>query len=303
MKGWAVLVATLLTPLFLVSCLGQGSGSGDEPGGDGPPDGSSNCDPIPPDAATTRIAAVGDTGTGTDEQMSVAALIEAGDAEADFDALVLLGDLVYEEGDAALVDERVLDPYANTLDGTTDLVPMIGNHDVRMGMEEDILDQLGASGRWYSHREGPVLIIVLDTTEHDDPDQIAWVTAELEAADDRWIVAAMHHPMYSAGFHGSSRDVRDTYKDLFETHGVDLVLAGHDHDYQRQEIVSNITYIVSGGGAKLRDAGNASFTVVSTSRLHYLELVFSEDVLEARAHGLTEQIDAFTVCHPESNLR
>lgn len=50
---------------------------------------------------------------------------------------------------------------------------------------------------------------------------------------------------------------------MFERYGVDLVLSGHDHDYQRDWLISGVTYLVSGAGAKIRPTETASFTAVS----------------------------------------
>jgi hypothetical protein len=83
---------------------------------------------------------------------------------------------------------------------------------------------------------------------------------------------------------------------MFEQAGVRLVLAGHDHDYQRSKEIDGATYVVSGGAAKLRGAGSAGFTEVSKSVLHFLELVVFADRIEGRAidrNGGT--VDEFTI--------
>lgn len=290
-------ICTTLVGVAVALAMSCSSGSTQSQGDSG----ASSCDPIEVGAPRIRIAVLGDTGTGTANQDSVAALIASADADSDFDALILLGDMIYEEGNGALVDDRVLTPYADTLDDATQLIPVIGNHDVRMNMEEQIMADLGASGRWYSRVLDNILIIVLDTTRPNDAAQLAWLEAELMAAEQRWIVAAMHHPPYSAGYHGSNHTVRDAFRSLFEQYGVDLVLAGHDHDYQRQEVINDITYIVSGAGAKLRAAGSRSFTEVSESVLHFVEFEFTDDVVQATAHGVDGTVDAFSICHANSN--
>jgi hypothetical protein len=83
---------------------------------------------------------------------------------------------------------------------------------------------------------------------------------------------------------------------LFEKAGVQLVMAGHDHDYQRQKPINGITYIVSGGGGKLRKAGHASFTEVSMSAFHFVDLLVYKDRLEGRAVGHDGQaLDSWTI--------
>jgi hypothetical protein len=54
---------------------------------------------------------------------------------------------------------------------------------------------------------------------------------------------------------------------------VQLVLAGHDHDYQRSEPIGAVTYVVSGGAAKLRPANRAEFTEVAWSTHHFVDLL------------------------------
>ena len=61
------------------------------------------------------------------------------------------------------------------------------------------------------------------------------------------------------------------------------MLAGHDHDYQRSKPIDGVTYVVSGGAATLRPTGHEDFTQVSTSTLHYVDLLVEEDRLTLRA--------------------
>ncbi|MFV1999913.1 MAG: metallophosphoesterase [Acidimicrobiia bacterium] len=252
--------------------------------------------------APVRIAITGDTGTGTVEQMDVARRMEIGESNGDYAALVLLGDLIYPNGNLDLVDAVVLDPYSQVLDGGTVLVPALGNHDIQRGSETEILARLGRQNPWYSQRVGSALVVVLDSNRPEDPEQLAWLESELAASQDRWVIAAMHHPPYSAGYHGSSEDVREAFVPLFEKYGVDLVLAGHDHDYQRSIPIADITYVVAGGGgADVRPTGTDSFTEFSESALHYVDLEISDDALRATVIGLDGVIDQFTIPYAESN--
>ncbi|GMR03066.1 MAG: metallophosphoesterase [Acidimicrobiia bacterium] len=251
--------------------------------------------------APVRIAIAGDTGTGTTEQMDVARRMASGESSGDYAALVLLGDLIYPDGNLDLLDEVLLDPYADVLDGDTILVPALGNHDIRQGSEDEILARLGRQSPWYAQRAGSALIVVLDSNVPNDPDQLAWLESTLAASQDRWIIAAMHHPPYSAGYHGSSEEVRERFVPLFKKYGVDLVFAGHDHDYQRSRPIDDITYIVAGGGAKLRPTGTDSFTEVSESALHFVDLEITNDELRATVIGLDGVIDEFTIPYAQSN--
>ncbi len=246
-----------------------------------------------------RTAIAGDTGSGDAAQAQVAALMVAGERDEEYTALLLLGDLIYPDGDPDLIDDVIWTPYADVLDGPTELLPVIGNHDVVLGRDDEIMDELGAPGTWYSARYGPALIIVLDSTRTSSADQRGWLEAELAGATVPWIIAALHHPPYSAGVHGSHMRTRDAFVGLFEEHGVDLVLAGHDHDYQRSKMINGIVYIVSGAGAKLRPTGEEDFTEVALSVLHYLELEIDEHKLVGRAIAAGGEIDDFSICHLE----
>lgn len=215
-----------------------------------------------------------------------------------YDALVLLGDLVYDRGEAALVGTAVLSPFAEVISGGAELVPVLGNHDYLSGEQDEILAALGRAEPWYVTRIGRVRIIVLDSNRVDEKAQTAWLRATLAepVTEDTWTIAAMHHPAFSAGHHGSDAAVREAWAPLFAEFGVPLVLAGHDHDYQRSLPRNGVTYVVSGAGATLRPTGREEFTAVSSSTLHYLELVATDDRIEGEAVGATGAvIDSFTI--------
>lgn len=96
-------------------------------------------------------------------------------------------------------------------------------------------------------------------------------------------IVALHHPPYSAGWHGSSTNVRAAFEPLLNRYGVQLVLAGHDHDYQRSEPINGTTYAVSGAGARTRPTDRASFTAVSWSTQHFVDIQVWPDHLELQA--------------------
>ena len=241
---------------------------------------------LPPvtEAPLARIAVAGDTGTGSEAAHRTARRMLLESRTHPYGALVLLGDLVYENGDAERVEEVVSEPFAGVL-ATATLVPALGNHDYLSGEQEQILSALGRDASWYVERVGPVQLVVLDSNRVDDAQQLAWLRATLSAprAPRTWTVAAAHHPAYSAGHHGSDSSVRRTWGPLFEQYDVPLVLAGHDHDYQRSTMQNGVTYVVSGAGAKLRPTGRREFTAVSSSTLHYLDVLVYADRLLIRA--------------------
>jgi hypothetical protein len=160
------------------------------------------------------------------------------------------------------------------------------------------MTELGRKRSWYVERVGPVRIVVLDSERADDPGQRSWLEKVLTEPQPpgTWTIAAMHHPAYSAGQHGSTPEVQENWVPLFTEHHVPLVLAGHDHDYQRSVPLDGVTYVVSGGGAKLRPTGREDFTAVSQSVRHYLELLAYRDRLVGRAIDQSGAlVDEFTI--------
>jgi len=112
--------------------------------------------------------------------------------------------------------------------------------------------------------------------------QEQWLRGDL-AGDPRTCVAAIwHHPRFSDGTHGNNTAVQAFWQALYDANA-DVVLSGHDHDYQRSKPQHGVTYVVSGGGAKTRETGHEDFTAVSESIRHYVDLLVYRDRLVGRA--------------------
>jgi hypothetical protein len=199
-----------------------------------------------------------------------------------FDALLLLGDNVYPRGDATKLTQTVFRPFARVLRGRTRLLGLLGNHDVLDGNGPRQLARLRMPGRYYAARVGPVRLIVLDSNRPDDARQLRWVDRALRSRAP-WTVVAMHHPLYSAGYHGSTFEAQKAFAPIFARHRVDLVLAGHEHDYQRSRPIRGTVHVISGGAAWLRPTGSRPFTAHSASTLHFTEINAWQDRLMLRA--------------------
>lgn len=245
------------------------------------------------DRPLVRIAAVGDVGTGEADEIAVAnRMADIGDHDP-FDGLVLLGDNVYPDGDPSRLGAAVFEPFGRVLNAGANLLPVLGNHDEPFAEEQ--VTALGMPGRWYASTVGDVLFVGLDSTDAENPAQLAWLDATLATNSTRWVIAAMHHPPFSAGVHGSNEDTRDSFVPLFERYGVDLVLAGHDHDYQRSVPIGGITYVVSGAGSKVRATGSASFTAASAAVLHFVDIGVWSDRLEVTAISFEGAFDRVVI--------
>ncbi len=230
-----------------------------------------------------RLAVAGDVGHPSAELDATVAAIARSMEHVPLDGLVLLGDNVYPDGDPALVHDAVLAPFAPVLEQGVPLLAVLGNHDVQSGRGEQVAAQLGMPGRWYAERLGDVGFIGLDSTRPEDPRQRAWLEEELAASTSAWTVVTLHHPPYSAGWHGSDRAVRRSFEPVFRRFGVDLVLAGHEHDYQRSLPQGTTTYVVSGAATHLRPTARRSFTAAAWATHHFVDLRVVGDELLLRA--------------------
>lgn len=235
------------------------------------------------DLPDVRFAVAGDVGTGGEAEQRTADAMDATEGDMEYAALLLLGDNVYPNGDPAKLSQTVFEPFAGVLDGGTELLAVLGNHDVRDGHGDAQAEALGMPSRWYSTHVGDVLVIALDSNQPSNPEQLAWLESELQHDTSPWTIAILHHPAYSAGEHGSDMSVREHFSPLFEQYGVDLVLSGHDHDYQRSTPIEGITYVVSGAAAELRDTDSASFTAVAWSTYSFVDLAVYDDHIELQA--------------------
>ena len=226
-----------------------------------------------------RLAVVGDVGAGRGDAHPTAAAMSAVAGNRPFDALVLLGDNVYPDGDPDGLDGTVFGPFHAVLRDGARLLPVLGNHDDRRGHAEAQVGRLHMPGRWYEARLGDVLFVGLDSNLAGDAAQQEWASSVLGGTDAAWKVVAMHHPPYSTGRHGPELSVRRSFTPLIEDHGVQLVLSGHEHDYQRFRPVAGTTYVVSGGAAHVRRTARGRLSEVAFATHHFVELRFYDDHL------------------------
>ena len=243
-----------------------------------------------------RFTVAGDVGTGDSEEYETAAAMTRLLQDGPIDGLVLLGDNAYPNGDPELLNDTVFIPFGSILYSGTELLPVLGNHDILDGNGPGQVSVLGMGARWYSRQFDDVLFIGLDSNASNDPSQLAWLEETLIASQAQWKIVAMHHPPYSAGVHGSDASALEYLVPIFEKHDVDLVLSGHDHDYQRSKQINGVTYVVSGGASKIRPTSADDFTEVSWSVHHFVELRVYENQIMGQAYSQDGRIfDDFTL--------
>lgn len=234
-------------------------------------------------APALRIAVAGDVGDSGRHLDAVAASMDRLGTDDPYDALVLLGDQVYPDGDPAELTETVFAPFGPVLGRGAELMAILGNHDVQAGYGDAQLEALGQPGRWWSRRLGDVQLIGLDSNDLENAAQLAFLDETLAASDARWTIVALHHPPYSAGYQGSSHRARDVIAPILTRHRVQMVLSGHDHDFQRSVPIDGVIYVVSGAGSGSRRTGEDWFTAVSWAEMHFLDMAVLGDRLVVRA--------------------
>jgi 3',5'-cyclic AMP phosphodiesterase CpdA len=253
------------------------------------------------DRPALRLAVAGDIGDSGPRLDATARAIDRLTVDDPFDVLLLLGDNVYPSGDPARLPDVVFKPFGPVLDRGTDLLAILGNHDVLGGHGDAQIAALGMPGRWWSVERSGVLLVGLDSNRPDDPAQLAWLERTLRDTRAAWKIVALHHPPYSAGYQGSNAAARAAFTPLFERYGVQLVLSGHDHDYQRSIPIGGVTYIVTGAAAGSRRTGEADFTAVSFSWHSYLELGVYPDRIVGRALNQDDRVaDEWTLVRGEA---
>ncbi len=261
--------------------------------------------PQPADPTTTVAApdpvvalVVGDFGIGTPAEYEVAAAMRAAAHTLAPAAIITTGDNFYLDDVAAIWS----DPFDWVIDSSIPVWPSWGNHDIETARRRKLVrDTLGISERWYARRLGEAVVIVLDANRPASAEQLRWLRASLAAHEAQPVVVAFHQPALSCSLHGSSPLVLDTWVPLFERYGVELVLNGHDHNYQRFQ-QRGVTYVVSGGGgATLYEvaacpAGTDPPLVADELRHHFLVLTVSGDAIEVVALSSEgEEIDRVEV--------
>jgi 3',5'-cyclic AMP phosphodiesterase CpdA len=198
-----------------------------------------------------KFAAMGDNGTGDQQQYDVANQMNAWHMRFPYDLVIMLGDNVYGGQKPADFLRKFERPYKALSDAGVRFYAALGNHDdPTADVAYPPFDMEGQ--RYYTYARQNVRFFVLDSN-YLDPRQVAWLDSALNAATEPWKICYFHHPLYSdGGRHGSEVDLRVRLEPLFLKYGVQVVYSGHDHIYERIKPQKGISYFVSGAGGELR---------------------------------------------------
>ena len=208
--------------------------------------------------------------------------------------VLAVGDLAYPDGSAQDF-ARCYAPHWGAFKERT--YPAPGNHEYRTPGAAGYFDYFGArageAGKgYYSFNLGAWHIVSLNSNRELEPEsaQLRWLEADLRQHRQRCVLAYWHHPRYSSGPHGPDTRLQALWALLYR-HGVSVVVAGHDHIYERFAPMNE-------HGAHDPQRGLRAFVVGTGGAQHYAlqqRLALSE-VLQGTSWGvlkMTLQADRY----------
>jgi hypothetical protein len=175
-----------------------------------------------------------------------------------------VGDISQSQGSDPQYQVEFFDVYPEMLRKTV-IWPTMGNHDASQSSSYDLTGpyyenfSMPADGEagglpsgteaYYSFDHANIHFVVLNSQDVErtpGSPMLDWMAADLASTDKDWIIAYFHHPVYSKGPHDSDNptgddpeleEMREYALPVLEDYGVDLVLAGHSHVYERSFLV------------------------------------------------------------------
>ena len=238
--------------------------------------------PLPGTRKRTRVWALGDSGTADTNQFNVRDAFYAHLGTNELDLMLLLGDNAYGRGLDREYQAALFNAYPTMLRKTA-LWSTIGNHETAQDRTPVStipyykifsLPKAGQAGGtasgtedYYSFDYANIHFVCLDsmTSSRSATGTMArWLTNDLASTAQPWIVAFWHHPPYSKGTHDSDKAIelvqmRQNILPHLERYGVDLVLCGHSHSYERSHLLNghygttntlNTTNLLDTGGGR-----------------------------------------------------
>lgn len=222
--------------------------------------------PISGQTVPTTIWALGDCGTGTPAQRQVRDAYYNYIGNKHTDVLLLLGDNAYNDGTDAEYQRAIFENMYEGMLRKTTAWSCIGNHDAysanpnnQTGPYFDIFTfptQGEAGGipsgteAYYSFDYGNIHFVVLHSENVLNLGiggaMYNWCQTDLQNTNADWIISIWHHPPYTKGSHNSDVEpqlvqMRRNFLPLLEDNGVDLVLCGHSHSYERSYFLNGHT--------------------------------------------------------------
>lgn len=220
-----------------------------------------------------RIGVIGDCGNNSTNQRNVRDQLISYLGSNYMNSWILLGDNAYSSGLDAEFQAEFFNIYKDRFLKQTPLFPAPGNHDYGnstgspsvtnhmlapyyQNFTMPIAGEAGGTASnnpaFYSYDVGNVHFLSLDSygKEADaslmydtNGVQVQWIKQDLANNTNKgWVVAYWHHPPYTMGSHNSDNEgdlvqIRQKFIQILERMGVDLILCGHSHDYERSKLM------------------------------------------------------------------
>lgn len=223
-----------------------------------------------------RVVGFGDCGNNSINQRNVKEQFLKYLGNNYLNAWILMGDNAYSRGTDPEFQAKFFNVYKDDMLKKYPLYPVPGNHDysdlvtssvsaqAKMAYYQNFtLPMKGEAGgvpsnteSYYSYDVGNVHFLALDSYGRDNKntrmhdgilgEQAEWVKKDLQANKSKWVVAYWHHPPYTMGSHDSDKEmdlvrIRQNFIKVLEEYGVDLVLCGHSHVYERTKLIKGYT--------------------------------------------------------------
>jgi hypothetical protein len=259
-----------------------------------------------------RIVAFGDCGRNSNSYQSGTLSSYLNYAATNpAEVLLLLGDNAYNRGTDSEYQANYFNVYSSTILKNHELFPSPGNHDYANNAARQLdhkipyysifsnptAAQCGgvASGTkaYYSWDRGNIHFLSLDsyglenkgTTRLYDTSgtQVKWIKKDLAANTKPWVIAYWHHTPYTMGSHNSDEEtdlvqIRHNFIRILERMGVDLVICGHSHDYERSYLLNGYygneaafdpaTHTLSTSSARYNDSANSCPYITKSGANH-----------------------------------
>ncbi len=229
-----------------------------------------------PDESIIRFAVYGDTRSQPGKHQAVAEAIAA--EKAGF--VIHTGDLVARGAKWSLWPVEFFRP-ADALLRSAVFWPIRGNHEEDGLLYREFFD-LPGNELYFSFDCGNLHFVVLDSNlqGRELEEMFQWLENDLAGTDAKWILVGCHHPTINIGGHASEWAF-EKLQPLYEKYGVDIVLAGHSHLYERFQPIGTkgakpvIHIVTGGGGAPLYEAASSPLLENGSGQSAYHYCLFS----------------------------
>ena len=206
---------------------------------------------LPNANGSVKFAVIGDSGQPGSGQNAVARQMAEWRGRFPFEFVVMVGDNIYGGDDPDDYERKFEIPYRPLLSAGVKFYAALGNHD---DASQRMYKHFNMNGeKYYSFKPKDGVRFFAIDSNYVDQKQLEWLDKALAESGSDWKVAFFHHPLYSSGeTHGSADLQRELLEPVFVKHGVNVVLAGHEHFYERLKPQKGIQYFTVGSSAKLR---------------------------------------------------